>query len=323
MAGKILIVTGEFDSTADLMVVCLRARNIPFERFHPQDIPRDATISLSYGPDRAPVATLRDLSGPVEWSQFSSVWYRRPEPFSLAKTLTPEEQEFAWHECTAVVQGLYRAFDAFWVNHPDKIRVAESKPLQLTLAHKLGFAIPRTLFTNDPEALGRFFEECKGRVVYKSMTQGVLGKSGQQSVYTSRLTAEHVQQADLLKNSPGLFQQEITKACDLRITVIGDRVFPVEIRSQSNPESIVDWRRGEVPRMEHKPHQLPAEIERRCLALNERLGLNYSAIDMILTPDGEYVFLEINPTGQFGWIQDVTGLPLIDTLADLLVGEGA
>ena len=88
MAGKILIVTGENDSTADLMVVCLRGRNIAFERFHPQDIPRDATVSLSFAPDRAPKATLRDLSDTVDWSEISSVWYRRPEPFTLAKDLT-------------------------------------------------------------------------------------------------------------------------------------------------------------------------------------------------------------------------------------------
>jgi len=323
MAGKILIVTGEQDSTADLMVICLRKRNVAFERFHPQDIPRDAAVSLSYGPDRPPRATVRDLSDTFDWDEISSVWYRRPEPFSLAKDLSPEEKEFAYHECTSVVQGMYRAFDAFWVNHPDRIRVAESKPLQLSLAYQLGFAIPRTVFTNDPEELGRFYEDCAGQVVYKSMTQGVLGKSRQQSVYTSRLKAEHIGQADLLRNSPGLFQQEVPKSCDLRITVIGERVFAVEIHSQGDPASVVDWRRGEVPQMEHLPHQLPAAIERLCLALNERLGLHYSAIDMVLTPGGDYIFLEINPTGQFGWVQGVTGLPLIESLADLLIGHAA
>ncbi|MBV5264315.1 MvdC/MvdD family ATP grasp protein [Pinisolibacter aquiterrae] len=319
MTAEILIVTGEHDSTADLMVLELRERGVPFRRFHPQDVPRDARVSLRFGPDHPPAAHAGAFGDTIDWDRIAAVWYRRPEPYSLSPGLTAEEREFAYHECTSVMQGLWRSFDAFWVNHPDRIRIAESKPLQLTLARRLGFAIPRTLFTNDPEALAALWEACDGRIVYKSMTQGVLGQSLQQSVYTNRVGADHLARADLLRNAPGLFQEEVAKAADLRITVIGDRLFPVEIRSQTDPDARVDWRRGEVPRMDHVAVTLPKPIETACLALNRALGLHYSAIDMVVTPDGDHVFLEINPSGQFGWIESVTGLPLIATLADLLI----
>ena len=319
MPSKILIVTGEHDSTADLMVLCLRERGVAFERFHPQDLPRHARMTLRFGPDHPPQGRAAGAGSDFDWSEIGAVWYRRPEPFSLSTGLTAEEKDFAFHECTSVIQGTWRSFDAFWVNQPDRIRIAESKPLQLTIARRLGFTIPRTVFTNDPDELRGLWEACGGAIVYKSMTQGVLGKSLQQSVYTNRVGAEHLARADLLANAPGLFQEEIPKAADLRITVVGDRLFPVEIRSQTDPDATLDWRRGEVPRMEHRPCTLPANVETACLALNRALGLHYSAIDMVLTPDGDHVFLEINPSGQFGWIQSVTGLPLIETLADLLV----
>lgn len=322
MTRKILIVTGEHDSTADLMVLHLRDRGIAFERFHPQDLPRDALVTLRFGPDHAPVGRMTTLGETIDWAEIGAVWYRRPQAFSLSADLGAEEREFAWHECTAVMQGMWRSFEAFWVNHPDRIRVAESKPLQLALARRLGFALPRTIFTNDPEEVRALRETCGGAIVYKSMTQGVLGQSLQKSVYTNRVGDEHLARADLLANAPGLFQEEIPKAADLRITVIGERLFPIEIRSQSDPDATVDWRRGEVPRMAHVPCTLPAEIERACLALNRALGLHYSAIDMVLTPSGDHVFLEINPSGQFGWIESVTGLPMIAALADLLM-DGA
>ncbi|NLH79665.1 MAG: ATP-dependent carboxylate-amine ligase [Phyllobacteriaceae bacterium] len=322
MSNKILIVTGEHDSTADLMVLHLADRGVAFERFHPQDLPRDATVTVRFGPNHPPEGRMTTLGTPIDWSEIAAVWYRRPQAFSLSTGLGAEEREFAFHECTAVTQGMWRSFDAFWVNHPDRIRIAESKPLQLTLAGRLGFRLPRTLFTNDPGEVRALWDACGGAIVYKSMTQGVLGQSVQKSVYTNRVTAEHLARADLLRNAPGLFQEEIPKAADLRITVVGERLFPIEIRSQTDPDALVDWRRGAVPNMAHVPCTLPAEVERACLALNRRLGLHYSAIDMVLTPDGEHVFLEINPSGQFGWIESVTGLPIIETLADLLL-DGA
>ncbi|MCE1238138.1 MAG: hypothetical protein LWW93_17450 [Hyphomicrobiales bacterium] len=322
MPNKILIVTGEHDSTADLMVLHLADRGVAFERFHPQDLPRDAAVTLRFGPDHPPEGRMAGLGEAIDWAEIGAVWYRRPQAFSLSAGLGAEEREFAHHECTAVTQGMWRSFDAFWVNHPDRIRIAESKPLQLTLARRLGFRLPRTIFTNDPAQARALWQACGGAIVYKSMTQGVLGQSVQKSVYTNRVTAEHLARADLLRNAPGLFQEEIPKAADLRVTVVGDRLFPIEIRSQDDPDALVDWRRGAVPHMEHVPYTLPGEVERACLSLNRALGLHYSAIDMVLTPDGDHVFLEINPSGQFGWIESVTGLPIIESLADLLL-DGA
>ena len=306
------------DSTADLMVRCLAARNVGFERVHPKDFPQQVAVAFRCSGEAPPDGRLAGPGFDFAWDEIRSVWYRRPDPFEFPAQLTKEEKDFAYHESTAVFTGLWRSLDVQWVNHPDRIRVAETKALQLKRARELGARVPRTLCTNDPAALHDFYDELGGRVVYKSMTQGVLGFSRQESIYTTRLDAAHLARSELVKASPGQFQEEVPKACDLRLTVIGETVFAVEIHPPEDQSGNVDWRRHSGPDLKHVVHRLPAEVERFCLALARSFGLLYAAIDMVLTPEDDYVFLEINPNGQFGWLENMTGLPFIETLADLL-----
>lgn len=321
--GKVLIITQRVDPTVDRMVMLFHERGIPFERFHPEDIPVDATLSIELASGRRPTGTIQAAGVDLRWDEITSVWYRRPERPVLPEALSEEEKEFAFAETTETVFGLWRVLDAFWVNHPDRTRRAASKPLQLAVAVELGLAIPPTLFTNDPERLRAFADAARGPIVYKAMTQGYLGVSTQEIIYTSRLEPEHLDQAELLRRAPGIFQEEVPKRYDLRVTVVGRRAFAVEIHSQDEPQGALDWRRNQVPRMKHVPHELPQEVEHACLAMMDRFDLQYAAIDLILDRDGAYVFLEINPSGQFGWIEDFTGLPIFASLADLLVEERA
>ena len=103
--------------------------------------------------------------------------------------------------------------------------------------------------------------------------------------------------------------------------MVGRKIFPVEIRSQETNHTRHDWRRYDHFKMQYVPHELPAEVAQRCVQLVEQLGLCYGAIDMILTPDGRYVFLEINPQGQCQWLEEVTGMPITAALCDLLVAD--
>lgn len=323
MGGKILIVTGDLDPTVDSVVLCLQAKRARFERFHPDAFPMRASLSLTFSPDRAPGGAVAAPGAEFLWNDVRSVWYRRSDAPLLPEGMSKDEREFAARESAAVLAGMWRLLDAFWVNHPDKNRIGEAKPLQLAIAQRLGFRIPRTLFTNDPEQVLAFCTEMEGRTVYKAMTQNVLGRDRQQCIYTTRLTPDHLGHVDLLRHAPGLFQEEVPKVFDLRITVIGDKVFPVEIHSQQDERGVLDWRRGEVPKLEHVVHRLPEPLEHSCRQLTRHFGLNYAAIDMIMTQQKEYVFLEINPNGQFGWIETMTGLPLTETLADLLIDAAA
>ena len=104
---------------------------------------------------------------------------------------------------------------------------------------------------------------------------------------------------------------------------MGERVFAAEIASQSSARTRHDWRHYDVDSTPHTVHQLPPAIERACITLVRSLGLVYGAIDFVLTPDGEYVFLEINPNGQYLWIEHLTGLPITAAIVDHLMAEEA
>src|SRR5262249_46875973 len=121
---------------------------------------------------------------------------------------------------------------------------------------------------------------------------------------------------------PVIFQAYVPKRVELRVTVVGGRVFAAEIHSQASRRTRHDWRHYDPYQTPHHAHDLPADVEGRCLALTERLGLRYGAIDLVLTPDGRYVFLEINPNGQFLWIEEATGLPISDAVCNVLMAGG-
>lgn len=118
-------------------------------------------------------------------------------------------------------------------------------------------------------------------------------------------------------------QEYISKRVELRVTVVGSRVFAAEIHSQVNSSTKHDWRRYDLDRTPHMRHPLPPSVEACCVQLVQTLRLNFGAIDMIVTPSGEYVFLEINGNGQWGWIEDLTGLPIADAIVELLVAGEA
>jgi glutathione synthase/RimK-type ligase-like ATP-grasp enzyme len=145
---------------------------------------------------------------------------------------------------------------------------------------------------------------------------------GDKLIFTNRLEVEHLDLLDQTKYSPSLFQRLLEKTVDIRVTVIGKKVFAVAIDSQSTVETRIDWRRGDSTNLRHTVLELPPDIESKCLQLVSTLGLNFGAIDLVLAPNGDYYFLEINPNGQWAWIEQLTGLPLTEALVDLLAEGG-
>lgn len=207
--------------------------------------------------------------------------------------------------------GVLRTLPCHWVNHPDDLVRAAYKPYQLSLALRCGLRIPRTLVTNDAREARAFFEECSGRVVYKSLGAGVLSTDPREALalYTSQVRSEDLAEEAEVRATACLFQEEVAKQFELRVTVVGDSLFTAALHSQECEAARVDWRRG-VDDLRHTTHELPSAVAAQCLALVRRLRLRFAAIDMILTPDGGYVFLEVNPNGQWAWLEHVTDLDI-------------
>lgn len=265
-------------------------------------------------------------SGEVELEDVGAVYYRRFYPArKIPDSLDSQLRRASVEESRRTLLGLLASFGAFQLDPYDRVRRAGHKQLQLRLARELGLAIPDTLITNDPEAVRRFAAEHPEGIVTKMLSSfAIYDEAGnEQVVFTTPLGAEDLEDMEGLDLSPMTFQQRVPKALELRVTVVGRRLFAAAVDSQSSERATEDWRRDGVALLDRwSEAELPPEVGERLLALCDRLGLNYGAIDLILTPEGRYVFLEINPVGEYFWLEHHPGLAISQALAEVLVDPG-
>jgi glutathione synthase/RimK-type ligase-like ATP-grasp enzyme len=260
----------------------------------------------------------------IDLGGLKSVWYRRPQPSFPHEEITDKvSRDLVTEECKTFVNDVWSSLDCLWLPAPPfMIKQAQLKASQLKVAAALGFELPPTLFTNSPEEFLEFYRQHNGNIVSKPTGASFYRIVGTIfSRYTEVVSKRDVGYAHAVRYCPVIFQAYVPKRVELRITVVGQKVFAAEIHSQETNHTRHDWRRYDHHKTPYFPHELPPEVEQRCVQLVEKLGLCYGAIDMVLTPDGRYVFLEINPNGQYLWIELATGLPISDAICNLLISS--
>jgi glutathione synthase/RimK-type ligase-like ATP-grasp enzyme len=258
----------------------------------------------------------------LDLDDVAGVWHRRLDVAGgLPHDMGAEMHAAAVKESRRALFGALTNLDAFVMDPMVHIRRAENKELQLRLAERIGLSTPRTLVTNDPDAVRAFADECGGDVVTKMQSSFAVHAEGREMVvFTNPVTAEDLADLDGLRYCPMVFQERVAKRLELRVTVVGEQVFAASIDSGSRERAQHDWRREGLGMIgEWQAFDLPADVERQVLALQDELGLNYGAIDLILTPDDRLVFLEVNPVGEFFWLERYPGFPLSDAIADVLL----
>jgi glutathione synthase/RimK-type ligase-like ATP-grasp enzyme len=192
-------------------------------------------------------------------------------------------------------------------NNPTLEDQANRKTYQLACASECGLQIPHTLVTNDGEALKRFVERSPEGVIFKPF----LSPEGAFCV-TKDLLAEHLSRLDLLANAPVIFQERVPPYKDVRVTVVGQKLFAAECQSP-----LLDWRTD--LNIKWNAHPLSSECESAILRLVSRLGLDFGSLDFRMRPTGDYIFFEINPNGQFLFLEvDDAELPVSAAIADFL-----
>jgi len=270
-------------------------------------------LTIDYQQPESPKLGLRN--GAVEgWDlgEAQSIWWRRPQPFELPPLPNNDIHAFTYNEWEEAATGLWQLLPGVWINEPNRDRRASRKAFQLREAAQCGLRIPRTLITSDPDDARGFVNEMGvDNVIYK-----VFSATAQTWRETRRLRQSEMSFFDCLEIAPVIFQECIDAVVDLRITVIGDQLFPAAIHSQDG-EYKVDFRM-EMDDARIEPVELPKKLHEQLLAFMRRLGLVYGAIDMRKTPDGDYVFLEVNTAGQFLFIEYATGQAISQALADTL-----
>lgn len=306
-----LIVTNQRDITSDYIVRELKRRGLSFFRLNTEVLAAsELTLALEDG-----TFDLRFGDTKLRLSDVKSAYFRRPEIPALMSSSEDDYREYCINEWLSALKSVYLYLDDRWFSHPSSILMAEDKPRQLRLAKSLGFAVPRTLISNSFSDVRQF---STGRtVIGKPLRQSLMKLSGAERViYTTRLPEISESDRHAIRAIPAIYQAEIAKSRDLRVTVVGERVFAVAIASQSRSETVTDWRKGSVPDLAHELIELPADIEALCIKLVRLLDLRFGAIDLVLDTEGRYWFLECNPNGQWAWIENRTGAPISSAIVD-------
>lgn len=251
-------------------------------------------------------------------SDILSIWYRRFPIIGSNLAEDPEIAEWSKEEYVQLFENLeYALPDIKWVSKPSAIKKARHKAYQLSMAKQIGFDIPETVFTNNPDKLEELFK--RNEIIYKAVNNpNIKQKSDFLTIWTAKLKKTDIKNKDGLKLCPGIIQEFVTKKSDIRVSVFGNKIFAVEIKSQEMDISEVDFRLGgmDVP---HIVHNLADNISYKCLRLVSDLGLLFGAIDLALMDDNSYRFFEINANGQWGWLEKHTELPLRRAMLDLLL----
>ncbi|MEU3839034.1 ATP-grasp ribosomal peptide maturase [Streptomyces sp. NPDC028635] len=305
----VLVVTSLYDPTADVVIRELHGRGVPVVRLDSGDFPASLSVEAEITEQglRGRVST---PSRTADLSRIRALYYRRPSGFSFPHH-AEQDARFAVTQARYGLGGVLASLPGcVYVNHPHRIGDAEFKPSGLAAAVQAGFDVPPTLITSDPDA-ARAFIRRQGSVVYKPLHNPVYLVDGVSSVVAvAEVAADEIDER--VAGTAHLFQKRVLKTADVRVTVIGSRVFCVRIDSD-----LLDWR-TDYSRLTYTPVEPPPGVRSALLRYLHHFGLVFGAFDFCVDQEDRWWFLECNPGGQWYWLQTETGLPMLTALADLL-----
>lgn len=280
--------------------------------------------TITFSPSAAPGKFLI-TSGKesLQSCNIKSVWYRRPNHFNLS-IADPIQKDYAEREIRSFLENVWSGLESekciSFLSQPSQIEKARKKLSQLTLALQYGMRIPKTIVTNNPKEALTFHKTCHDGMIFKAVNNEFLnyGKKSY-NIPTTLINTKHLENINLIKKNPVIFQELIQKNHELRVTVVGKKIFPIKIDSQKNPLTVVDWRNPLcIDKLDHKVTTIDSKTEAFCFKMLRVLGLRFGAFDFIVDKTGKLYFLEVNPNGQWYWLEDMTGVLISDAIADIL-----
>lgn len=317
-----LIVTEPRDVHADFVVNELKKRDVPVFRFHVEDFPVNAQISIS-GSGTVWSAEIRTPLRSVCVADVRSAWLRRPGDPVVDPALRQESLEFAIKQARSTLTALFALVGDRWLSSPDSMRIAADKVRQMRLAAAAGLAVPDTVIGNDVDRVLEFHNGNermgRGTAVKSLWVRSQIRYDGGLRLPMTTKWPRNVEsdQVNLIRVTPTVFQEYVPKQREIRAVVIGDRVFAASVDSQSVPAARHDVR-AVVRQARYEPYDLPDDVAAALLEVVRGFGLRFCSADLVLTPDGRHVFLDLNANGQWLWLEVEAGLPLSAAMADLL-----
>ncbi|WP_326637709.1 ATP-grasp ribosomal peptide maturase [Streptosporangium sp. NBC_01755] len=319
MPNPILVLADRGDWPTDRVVQTLTERGAEVFRMDTAEFPQDMALDARIGAAHSWAGSLVTAHRGADLGRVRAVYYRTPTAFRFEAGMSGPERRFAAAQARSGFGGVLTALECRWVSHPVAMSRAEYKPVQLDMARRAGLRIPETLITNRPDAVRSFAEHVGGPIVTKPVASPMLIEGDcLKTVYTRRLTPLMLEDLTGIETTAHLFQAWVPKSHEVRLTVVGERLLAAEIHAGSTTAH-EDWR-ADYGSLRYEVTEVPAEVRTGVLALMNLLGLRFGALDFIVDPYGQYWFLEVNPCGQWDWIQHATGLPISEAIADELQG---
>lgn len=315
----LLILTSNDDFAADYLISALIERDLPYFRLNSQEISQ-ATFAVSVDAlmDRRLIGV---ATRKLDLADVTCVWYRRAIQPVPPSELEPGERRFVAGELRHLAGGLVLDPSIRWVNPISRTTEAEHKLFQLRVARALGLTLPRTLVSNDVQQLRRFLNENPRGTICKPIYHGLLVEGAEYyAVYTREIEPDVEFDPQQVALCPVLLQERVAKGADVRVTVIGESIFAVEIVGNRNVP--LDWRKPDA-NVRFKECSLPSAVRCQCRQLMKTLGLLYGAIDFVRSPEGRHYFLEVNPAGEWAWLEHQLGIPMRQAFIDLFFEDTA
>jgi glutathione synthase/RimK-type ligase-like ATP-grasp enzyme len=316
---RILILSRKLDYEVDVVTIELIRRGIDYVRLNLEDILHSFTITYSIEQKSDIDCQIKLHSNNTDLSNISVVWLRNfdygIENFSIKNFHTA----FIFQQWNSALEILYSRIKKPWINSLEATKNANNRVNQFTHAKNLGFVIPATLITNDPtKALNFYYENNKNIIVKALYHHNIEFQDSIYSVYTHKVSNADLSKFTDLKYAPSILQERLDKSSELRVTVVKDKVFPVKIELNPAISQWDDIHRYPISQLTKNYIHLESDTERRCISLIQSLGLDYGAIDFVMDKDNKLFFLEVNPTGDWLWVEKQTKLPITKAVVDLL-----
>jgi glutathione synthase/RimK-type ligase-like ATP-grasp enzyme len=315
---NILIISSTTDLTADLVVLELKKLGLSFYRLNVDSFPDKLQINIS----TLSLVSLNDLSRvrTISLEKVSCVYFRpHNQPTPDPEIKNKKTKQFIIEQSELLIEWLEDALSqAYWINSPRQMRLSRSKILQLKIAEKIGFKTPKTIVSNNPNDIA-YFLEMNGPLAMKILQSTIASRALDGFIFTQKILTLNNAQLDSTKYSPTIYQEYIEKDFELRLTVIGTKIISIKIESQQMNDTQIDWRSYEFNNPpKHVKMNIPTAIKKKLVKMNRILGIDYGAYDFIVDKCGNYIFLEVNANGQWGWLQELTKEPISKTLAKFI-----
>ncbi|MGH7203380.1 MAG: ATP-grasp domain-containing protein, partial [Candidatus Levyibacteriota bacterium] len=241
----ILLISHKTDPHVDAVVNYLNKFNSTYFRLNTEELPEKVSAHWELTSKNQDGILQVSPSQYLRFSDIRACWYRKPYLAQNKKTdMSDQARQFVSEQSDAFLEDLWVSLaDNFWINYPHTIRQSGHKMTNLKIASELGLHTPQTIVTLSPQEASRFYHQCKGNVVTKTLYGTVMNyEEKRYAIYTHKLIPEDLKQIDNVKYAPTLFQEYISKKIEIRVTIVGKKIFACEIHSQDSEKTKIDWR---------------------------------------------------------------------------------